>query len=360
MSNVSQKPMITTIIPTYRRPKLLRRAIRSVLNQTYPHFQVCVYDNDSGDETASVVAEMAKADPRVKYHCHPENIGAYNNFVYGMEHVETPFFSFLSDDDILLPEFYQTAIEGFSEFPDAMFSAGSCICMTDKGKVVSPPLPHLWQRYGYYDTSDGLFEMIGGNHVLMKHIVLTSILFRREVIEKVGALDEDSGFYIEFDYQFRIAARFPFVVSKRVCAIFVVNPLSYSKLFPSRTLLPNWLNMLRNLTEDKRIPLNVRTHTERILTERIKRSLLSFGFRAFVQKDFEYVYELARIAKNDYHQRVKSIILYTLAKVSECFPPVYYLVIYLNRIRRFTKFRNISESKQLQEQFGHYAKFLEI
>lgn len=57
MSNVSQKPMITTIIPTYRRPRLLRRAIRSVLNQTYPHFQVCVYDNASGDETATIVAD---------------------------------------------------------------------------------------------------------------------------------------------------------------------------------------------------------------------------------------------------------------------------------------------------------------
>jgi glycosyltransferase involved in cell wall biosynthesis len=32
MSDIT-KPLITTIIPTYRRPKLLRRAIKSVLNQ---------------------------------------------------------------------------------------------------------------------------------------------------------------------------------------------------------------------------------------------------------------------------------------------------------------------------------------
>jgi glycosyltransferase involved in cell wall biosynthesis len=99
--NGESKPLITTIIPTYRRPKLLRRAIKSVLNQTYPHFQVCVYDNASWDETADVVAEIAKKDARVKYHCHAENIGAIRNFNYGMVHVNTPFFSFLSDDDIL-------------------------------------------------------------------------------------------------------------------------------------------------------------------------------------------------------------------------------------------------------------------
>ncbi len=55
-----QGPQITTVIPTYRRPKLLRRAIESVLAQTYPHLKVTVFDNASGDETPEVVAELAR------------------------------------------------------------------------------------------------------------------------------------------------------------------------------------------------------------------------------------------------------------------------------------------------------------
>src|ERR1700674_1455488 len=112
MVDEGPNPLITTIIPTYRRPKFLRRAIRSVLNQSFMNFQVCVYDNASGDETPSVVDDIARSDRRVKYHCHPENIGAIRNFLYGMERVETPFFSFLSDDDFLLPDFYETALQG--------------------------------------------------------------------------------------------------------------------------------------------------------------------------------------------------------------------------------------------------------
>ena len=57
-------PEITTVIPTFRRPYLLRRAIQSVLNQIYPDFQVWVFDDDSGDETAAVVSEMAQVDAR--------------------------------------------------------------------------------------------------------------------------------------------------------------------------------------------------------------------------------------------------------------------------------------------------------
>ena len=353
MSNVSQKPMITTIIPTYRRPKLLRRAIRSVLNQTYPHFQVCVYDNASGDETASVVAEIAKSDPRVKYHCHAENVGAHKNFVYGMEHVETPFFSFLSDDDILLPEFYQTAMDGFGEFPDAMFSAGSTIYMTDKGKVTSVPLS-LWQRDGYYTPPDGLFEMMGG-----KHLVWTSILFRKEVIEKVGILDQDIG-ALDLDFELRIAARFPFVVSKKPCAIFVIHPSSHSGSATFKSFWPSWHKMIRNLTEDERIPLDVRNRAEHILTEQIKRMLYNFGIKAIKQKNFEDAYKLAGIFNNHYHQKTKFIILYTAAKFRQHFPPVYYLLVYLNKIRRFFSFRRVKLNKQLQEQFGDYAKLLEL
>ncbi|MCR4298181.1 MAG: glycosyltransferase, partial [Gallionella sp.] len=108
MATFPAKPVITTIIPTYRRPVLLRRAILSALHQTYPHVRVCVYDNASGDETESVVdetesvvKEIARHDPRVKYHRHPRNIGSYNNFNYGIREVETEFFSLLSDDDVL-------------------------------------------------------------------------------------------------------------------------------------------------------------------------------------------------------------------------------------------------------------------
>ena len=88
------EPQITTVIPTYRRPKLLRRAIQSVLNQTYPHFLVCVYDNASGDETEEVVAEIAHRDSRVRYHRYPENIGLVRNFAYGAAQVVTPFLDF--------------------------------------------------------------------------------------------------------------------------------------------------------------------------------------------------------------------------------------------------------------------------
>lgn len=202
--------MITTIIPTYKRPELLRRAIKSVLDQTYPHLQICVYDNASGDDTASVVAEMAQNDPRIKYHCHSENLGHIKNLIYGMEHVETPFFSILADDDLLLPNFYKDAIHNLEKYPNAIFFGGNTLIL-ENDRIIG--LNPKRMKTGFYKPPDGF------KHLLRTHITWTSILFRTDVIKEIGVLHPDSGVWPEFEYEFRISSRFPFYYSDEPCTI---------------------------------------------------------------------------------------------------------------------------------------------
>jgi glycosyltransferase involved in cell wall biosynthesis len=110
-------PVITTVIPTYRRPDMLRRAIRSVLDQTYPYLKICVYDNASNDETPEVVRTLALQDSRIHYHCHPENIGTQDNFIFGLSQADTPFVHLISDDDFLLPDFFAQATSALKKIP---------------------------------------------------------------------------------------------------------------------------------------------------------------------------------------------------------------------------------------------------
>jgi len=120
MGQISKQPLITTVIPTYRRPRLLQRAILSALEQEGASVRVRVCDNASGDETGAVVAALALKHPQLEYHCHPDNIGGLANFEFGVRNLETPFFSLLSDDDYLLPGFYRRALAGLAANPQAM------------------------------------------------------------------------------------------------------------------------------------------------------------------------------------------------------------------------------------------------
>ena len=61
------------VLPTYNRAWGLEPALRSVLAQTEPSFEVIVMDDASTDDTAKVAA--AFVDPRVRYHRQPVNAG---------------------------------------------------------------------------------------------------------------------------------------------------------------------------------------------------------------------------------------------------------------------------------------------
>src|SRR5208282_4578112 len=129
------EPLITTVVPTYRRPAMLQRAIRSVLDQTYPDFRLCVYDNASNDDTAAIVNALASCDSRIRYHCHSENIGAQDNFIFGLSRVVTPLVHLISDDDFLLPGFFAQATSALNKNPSAAFFSGGMLSADPDGRV---------------------------------------------------------------------------------------------------------------------------------------------------------------------------------------------------------------------------------
>jgi glycosyltransferase involved in cell wall biosynthesis len=212
--NGDNSVMITTIILTYQRPKLLERAILSVLAQTHVNLQVCVYDNASGDETAEVVRRLMENDSRLKYHCHEKNIGAFDNFTYGMKNINTKYFSILSDDDFVLPDFFETALKGFGKYPEAMLSACATIHSTLEGEVLGTPLSN-WED-GLYMPPEGAMQMIE-----KKHPEWTGIIFRKEVLDTVGYLDREIGRSCDLYFELSIAWRFPIYVTKKAGAVFV-------------------------------------------------------------------------------------------------------------------------------------------
>lgn len=89
--------LVTVIIPTYKRPHLLVRAINSVLNQTYENLEVLVVDDHSQDETQSVV--RAVIDPRVRYVGHDVNKGLPAVRNTGIRAARGEYIAFLDDDD---------------------------------------------------------------------------------------------------------------------------------------------------------------------------------------------------------------------------------------------------------------------
>lgn len=343
------KPLITTVIPTYRRPGLLRRAVMSVLAQTYPHFQVCVYDNASGDETENVVRDLAAADSRVKYFCHPQNIGAIRNFAFGMGRVQTAFFSLLSDDDVLLPEFFEKALAGFEKHPAAVFSALATIHADGDGHVTSVPLL-AWED-GIYLPPQGLLMMLE-----RQHPEWTAILFRREVLESVGTLDLETGAPSDFDYELRIAARWPIAISREPGAIWISHHGSISSAARVETAWIAWQKVAANIAAQETIPPNVRLQARRQLLRNFRKRFLALDGLAYVIKqDWVQAEHAARILRDGYHQRSKAWLLQLTSRAAQRFPFLLGLLKALNSARKSVR---AIVSPRVDPDYARYAALL--
>ena len=114
MENKLTSGQVTVLIPTYKRPEKLKRAVESIQNQSYQDFVIVISDNASGDETENIVYSLIKGDTRIKYFKQSLNIGMNPNFNFLVSKVDTPFFCLLTDDDYYLPNFLEDSISFFN------------------------------------------------------------------------------------------------------------------------------------------------------------------------------------------------------------------------------------------------------
>lgn len=116
----SQTHAVRIFVCTYRRAHLLRRALRSLLDQTYGNWVCELHNDDPTDEGPwKVLQEIAPDDPRITYRQHQRNWGAVAVFNHVFAGGPEPYASLLEDDNWWEPGFLQAAVSAMDEHPDA-------------------------------------------------------------------------------------------------------------------------------------------------------------------------------------------------------------------------------------------------
>lgn len=205
---------VSVIIPTFRRPQLLKRAIKSVLEQTYPHFQIYIYDDASQDETEAVVAQFD--DPRIHYFLHRENIGLNNNYNFALSRIDTSLFVFLSDDDLFMPCFLEEAANAFQKHPGAGIFIGGLIYM-DANKRLMGTAANEWMTRSYYSSKEIVNAIADGRFVSL----INAMVFRKEVRDTIGAFNDRIWFDVE--YITRTVLQFSVILSSLSCIIYQLH-----------------------------------------------------------------------------------------------------------------------------------------
>ena len=103
------KPFISVLMPVYNSERYVADAIRSILAQSFGHFEFIVVDDGSTDNSARVVAEFAGQDIRIRQLLLPHG-GVAVALNAGVEVAQGQFIARMDADDIALPERFATQL----------------------------------------------------------------------------------------------------------------------------------------------------------------------------------------------------------------------------------------------------------
>lgn len=197
-------PLVSVVIPTYNHAHFLGRALQSVVDQTYPHWEAIVVDNHSDDNTDEVLDTFR--DPRIRVLKIHNNgvIAASRNL--GIRSGSGAWVAFLDSDDCWYPKKLQTMMGLIATDPDVdVVSNDEMMVDTRTGK-------QQVLRYGPYEEDFYRALLTTGNRLSPSAtIVRRSFLVRNGV-----ALDESPDYVTVEDYDLwlnlaRTGARFRFL-----------------------------------------------------------------------------------------------------------------------------------------------------
>jgi glycosyltransferase involved in cell wall biosynthesis len=166
-------PKVSIGLPVYNGEVYLRGAIESILDQSYPDFELVISDNASTDATEKICRDFAVQDRRIRYYRNQINIGSSpnHNRVFELAHGE--FFKWAAHDDLYPKEMLQRCVEVLEQAAASVILVYTHFEMIDEfGKslgIHSDPIekrdrrPHLrlarlLMKLGYYSGACGLIR----------------------------------------------------------------------------------------------------------------------------------------------------------------------------------------------------------
>lgn len=177
-----KNPLVSVMIPTYKRPAYCEQAVRSALEQDYSSLEVIVCDNSPDEETADALAQFA-ADRRFCYVRNREARTKADNFAPFERLAQGVYLQWLMDDDLLLPD-------KISKMADCLIRHRNVTLVTSNRRFIDGEGHILPDRSSFNGVPEPYGVMEGkllGREALMHQFNSigepSAVLFRRQDLE---------------------------------------------------------------------------------------------------------------------------------------------------------------------------------
>lgn len=191
--DLAYRPLISIIVPVYNTPpRYLELAIKSVIAQAYPEWELCVCDDGSSDrETLAAINDLAATDSRISatFLSQNQGIAAASNRALAMAHGE--YVAMLDHDDELSPAALLEVVKALNA------DSSLDVVYTDQDYV----LPD--------GTAARSFRKPGWSQEMFRGVMYVGhlLVVRRTLAEEVGGFDSRYDNVQDFEFMLRLSER---------------------------------------------------------------------------------------------------------------------------------------------------------
>lgn len=140
LTKLPEKPLVSVLMANYNYGEYIGEAIQSLINQTYPHWELIVVDDGSTDDSVEQVTQFSKREPRIKL-IQKENEGVATALNVAFDNAQGEILCLLDSDDIFFPEKLDLTVRSFLDCSDAGLSVHKVLPIGSRHNIISYPIP---------------------------------------------------------------------------------------------------------------------------------------------------------------------------------------------------------------------------
>ncbi len=199
---LEERPLVSVVLPTKDRAAVVAEAIRSVVDQTYPQWELIVVDDGSRDETPQVLEQLGE-DSRIRVVTHETNRGVAAARNSGLAVATGEYVAYLDSDNTWEPDFLELMVRFVRRGGHrAAYAMSALEEQGGRGRRRYRGMPY---------SREALLER--------NYIDCIVVLHERALLDTVGGFDETLRRNVDWDYLIRLAdvtdfAFAPFVATR--------------------------------------------------------------------------------------------------------------------------------------------------
>jgi len=185
---------LTVLTPVYNNGRFMRRAIDSILEQTFSDFEYVLVNDGSTDDSQDILDEYAGKDRRVRV-IRQQNRGYIQALNAGMELARGPFIARMDADDIAMPNRFEKQLAYLKEHPECVAVGGRVLLIDEEGL----PLREMCEEQTHDDIDAAHLAGKGGT------LIHPAMMARREAIIAAGGYRVEHPWAEDLDLFLRLA-----------------------------------------------------------------------------------------------------------------------------------------------------------